>query len=392
VGVISSTTAPYPDAVSAVTGLGATTVTKTIGTPSPNPASIVTREFKRDLNAYLGAVPGPGAKSLQAIIDYDNANPVEGLKYQQGELTAAQAVNLGDPATQTSYNDDKTNGLASNKALIDGLLNNGTPADTTDDVEVMMVPSGNALVGIADRAGYPVITVPAGYGTGSAGRNPIGVTFVGGPFSEATLLADAYAYEQATGVRDAPSVTNPSMWRCVPGSKFFSPHHCHPGDLMAPDVFPSETTPTPTPTPTTPTETPTTPTTTSDSPTATTPAVVDGPPAIPLVESALPLKLDKVASTHSSLRLTVQAPGPGSLVATTKTSYRSGGKTKRLTLGRASAKPKAAGPVHLRIKFSAAGMRALKAAKTLKVALRVSFKPAGGTATVTKKTVEVSWG
>ena len=45
-----------------------------------------------------------------------------------------------------------------------------------------MVPSGNALVGIADRAGYPVLTVPAGYGTGGAGRNPIGVTFVGGAF------------------------------------------------------------------------------------------------------------------------------------------------------------------------------------------------------------------
>ena len=48
-----------------------------------------------------------------------------------------------------------------------------------------MVPSGNALVGIADRAGYPVLTVPAGYGTGGAGRNPIGVTFVGAAFSEA---------------------------------------------------------------------------------------------------------------------------------------------------------------------------------------------------------------
>jgi amidase len=34
-----------------------------------------------------------------------------------------------------------------------------------------MVPSGNALVGIADRAGYPVLTVPAGHGTGNQGRN-----------------------------------------------------------------------------------------------------------------------------------------------------------------------------------------------------------------------------
>lgn len=95
------------------------------------------------------------------------------------------------------------------------------------------MPSGHALVGIADRAGYPVLPVPAGYGTGNAGRNPISVTFVGGAFGEAALLAAGYAYEQATNVRVAPSWTNPSMWRCVPGSTFHSPHHCHPGDLAA---------------------------------------------------------------------------------------------------------------------------------------------------------------
>ena len=86
-----------------------------------------------------------------------------------------------------------------------------------------MVPSGNALVGIADRAGYPVLTVPAGYGTGGAGRNPIGVTFVGRRGSEAELLAAGYAFEQATNVRLAPSFTNPSMWRCVAGQRRSSP-------------------------------------------------------------------------------------------------------------------------------------------------------------------------
>ena len=98
---------------------------------------------------------------------------------------------------------------------------------------MIVVPSGNALVGIADRAGYPVLTVPAGYGTGGAGRNPIGVTFVGTAFSEAKLLAAGYAFEQATNVRLAPSFTNPSMWRCVTGSTFFTGELCHPGDRLA---------------------------------------------------------------------------------------------------------------------------------------------------------------
>ena len=215
VAVISSTTAPYPVAVSAIQALGATTEVVTVGTPSPNPPSIVLREFERDLDSYLSGVSG-GAGSLEAIIAYNQANPVEGLKYQQRELTEAAAADL------SAYEADRDAGLASSRALIDALLANA---------EVVMVPSGHALVGIADRAGYPVLTVPAGYGTGGAGRNPIGVTFVGTAGSEAKLLAAGYAYEQATKVRLAPSWTNPSMWRCVPGSTFYSPHHCHPGDL-----------------------------------------------------------------------------------------------------------------------------------------------------------------
>ena len=109
-----------------------------------------------------GTAATGGAGSLQEIIDYNIANPVEGLKYQQGELIDAQAVDLADPATAAAYESDKTTGKASNQAVIDTILNNGTPGDTSDDFDVIVVPSGNALVGIADRAGYPVLTVPAG--------------------------------------------------------------------------------------------------------------------------------------------------------------------------------------------------------------------------------------
>jgi Asp-tRNA(Asn)/Glu-tRNA(Gln) amidotransferase A subunit family amidase len=217
VAVISNTTAPYPAALTTVTGLGATTTVKAVGTPSPNTASIVARSFEKDLNAYLGGTSG-GAGSLQGIVNYNTANPAEGLKYQQGQLVSSLSSDTSALAADTAA------GKASNAALIDTLL-----ADT----DVIMVPSGNVLVNIADRAGYPVLTVPAGYGTGSAGRNPIGVTFVGKANSEGALLAAGYAFEQASNVRQAPSFTNPSMFRCVPGSTFFSPHHCHPGDLQS---------------------------------------------------------------------------------------------------------------------------------------------------------------
>jgi amidase len=221
--VVSSTAVPYPTVVGVLQSLGAATTNVTIGSPSPNPPSIVTREFKRDLTSFMAGVSD--GKSLQEIIDYNNANPVEGLKYQQGQLLAAQAVDLSDPATFTSYSSDLNTGKASNMAVIDNILNSG-PYDA------IVVPAGSALVGIADRAGYPVLTVPVGYGIANSGsgNDPIGVTFIGTAFSEAKLLDYGYALEQALNVRLAPSYTNPSMWRCVPGSTFFTAELCNPGD------------------------------------------------------------------------------------------------------------------------------------------------------------------
>ena len=222
VAVTSSTAAPYPAAVAAVTAAGATTAVKTIGSAST--PSVVAREFKRDLDGFLAS----RGSSLQSIVDYNAANPVEGLKYQQGQLISAVA-----PTGMDTYAADLAAGKTASAAVIDGLLS---------DTDVIMVPSGDALVNLADRAGYPVLTVPAGYGTAGAGRNPIGVTFVGAKNGEAALLAAGYAYEQATNVRLAPSYTNPSLWRCVTGSTFFSPHHCHPGDRLGTVPFgPTET-------------------------------------------------------------------------------------------------------------------------------------------------------
>ena len=164
VAVISSTTAPYPAAVTAVTGLGATTATKTVGTPAPNPPSIVARSFERDAQRLprrrvrrrrLAA----GDRQLQRREPGRGAQ-VPAARADRGAVarTCRRSTPTWRPARRRT------------RPLIDALL-----ADT----DVIMVPSGNALVGIADRAGYPVLTVPAGYGTGGAGRNPIGVTFVG---------------------------------------------------------------------------------------------------------------------------------------------------------------------------------------------------------------------
>jgi amidase len=62
---------------------------------------------------------------------------------------------------------------------------------------------GGALApsSVAAVAGYPHITVPAGYFRGL----PIGLSFLGRAWSEPTLIKIAYAYEQATKHRKPPT-------------------------------------------------------------------------------------------------------------------------------------------------------------------------------------------
>ena len=52
----------------------------------------------------------------------------------------------------------------------------------------------------AALAGYPIVSVPAGY----AFERPVGSASSGRPYSEPTLIRLAYAFEQAASVRRPP--------------------------------------------------------------------------------------------------------------------------------------------------------------------------------------------
>ncbi len=74
----------------------------------------------------------------------------------------------------------------------------GSPAWPTDLV------NGDHFLGASSTpaavAGYPSITVPAGFGFDL----PVGISFIGRPWSEAKLIGLAYAFEQATKHRKPP--------------------------------------------------------------------------------------------------------------------------------------------------------------------------------------------
>lgn len=57
---------------------------------------------------------------------------------------------------------------------------------------------------LSSFTGYPTVTVPAGF---TPDRMPVGMDFIGRPFSEPTLIKLAYAFEQKTHHRRAPELT-----------------------------------------------------------------------------------------------------------------------------------------------------------------------------------------
>ena len=79
----------------------------------------------------------------------------------------------------------------------------GSPAWLTDLV------NGDHFLGAsctpAAVAGYPTITVPAGFAFGL----PVGISFIGRAWSEPLLLRLAFAYEQATRHRRPPTSRRP---------------------------------------------------------------------------------------------------------------------------------------------------------------------------------------
>jgi amidase len=165
-------------------------------------------EFKADLNSYLASL-GPAApvKSLKEVIDFNEQYRDREMPYFGQDLfLRAQAKG---PLTEKAYRDALAkNHKLSRKEGIDFVMDKnkldaliaptGGPGWTTDWINGDHFTGGYSTASAV--AGYPHITVPAGYVFGM----PVGISFFGRAWSEPTLLKFAYAFEQATKARRAP--------------------------------------------------------------------------------------------------------------------------------------------------------------------------------------------
>ncbi len=165
-------------------------------------------EFKADLNSYLASL-GPVApvKSLKEVIDFNEQYRDREMPYFGQDLfIKAQAKG---PLTDKAYRDALAkNHRLSRKEGIDFVMDKnkldaliaptGGPGWTTDWINGDHFTGGYSTASAV--AGYPHITVPAGYVFGM----PVGISFFGRAWSEPTLIKFAYAFEQATKARRAP--------------------------------------------------------------------------------------------------------------------------------------------------------------------------------------------
>ena len=165
-------------------------------------------EFKADLNKYLaGLGPGVEVHSLKDVIDFNEKHRDREMPFFGHDiLIKAQAKG---PLTEKKYLQalrknhllSRTQGidLVMKQKKLDALVApTGGPAWPTDLINGDHFTGGYSSASAV--AGYPHITVPAGYVFGM----PVGISFFGMPFTEPTLIKIAYAFEQGTKARKPP--------------------------------------------------------------------------------------------------------------------------------------------------------------------------------------------
>jgi amidase len=172
-------------------------------------------EFKSDIASYLGTYTAASyPKTLQDLIDFNNDHPElesgapesnwNNLVFELAQETGGRDADCADlRATATDGARAAIDDLMAENDLDAIIAPTNGPAWLTDPVNGDLGGDFSKFIGASGPsavAGYPDITVPAGY----VGPLPVGITFIGGRWSEPEVLALAYAFEQATQVRVPP--------------------------------------------------------------------------------------------------------------------------------------------------------------------------------------------
>ncbi len=169
--------------------------------------TVLLYEFKHTLNRYLAERSGAGPHSLAELIAFNEQHADQELRFfgQELFLKAAEAGDLSEPTYQQALAASRDSARqAVDTALyeqqLDALVAPATGlAWPIDLIGGDRYPGGSSS--LAARAGYPIVTVPAGMAFGL----PIAINLIGGAWAEPMLIRLAYSYEQVTRLRQPPA-------------------------------------------------------------------------------------------------------------------------------------------------------------------------------------------
>ena len=168
-------------------------------------------EYEFQLNGYLKAQPNPPVHSLAELIASGNYHKASLEKF----LTSAESYENG--LNEADYKDRRVKIEDLRVRLANLMAKNSVVALLYPHQKRLLVmisemnqAERNGI--LASLAGFPAITVPAGFSTPTENAPigvPVGIEFLGQPFDEPQLLRIAYGFEQATHARKPPQSTPP---------------------------------------------------------------------------------------------------------------------------------------------------------------------------------------
>ena len=165
-----------------------------------NGSSVIDAEFKFDLAQYLAGVPNAPVKSLAEILE-------KGLHHAAVEASIRRRSAIEKPESE-NYRRAMIKREAVRTLVLATLEEHRLDALLYPTMRRKPALIGEAQAGttcqLSAASGLPALSAPAGF---TQDGLPIGLELLGKPFTEARLLALAYAYEQPEPVRRPPFST-----------------------------------------------------------------------------------------------------------------------------------------------------------------------------------------
>ncbi|MEO0538943.1 MAG: amidase family protein [Cyanobacteria bacterium P01_A01_bin.123] len=224
-GVDPEVTGLVEDALDVMKGLGAEIVEISfeddfLATLSSVYGTAIAVEQEIYLEEYLATLAPEYPKTLEELIEVlespeiaDSETPsiITGtleFAVAEGDTEEADYLEVADVIAPFLRNTltDRLDSLDLDSFLFPTIDTFARPAIGIDD-PTFVNPPGNPparQVLFASSTGLPDVTVPAGFGSQDL---PVTLSFTGRPYSESTLLGLAYAFEQATLLRQSPALT-----------------------------------------------------------------------------------------------------------------------------------------------------------------------------------------